>query len=1329
MKVLRWIGVALLASSVLMATLVAIAPTLLSTSWCQGLCLKAASHVYPGSIELESLSVGWLSGVDVHNLKVKDPQGRDLFSCTQFSLDRPLISLVFSRKDFGSVKVVSPLMYCYASENTFSSTKEELRQHKKEKQDNQPFPPEKNFKPSQGPALPSATPDIKGHITISDAKLITLVDDKVVGSLSQGEVTLDLDLLHTSNGKFEAALSQGFTKQTPLSLTFTVHGAPQLAHVKGSFSLSCNKVPTEVLAALAHSLHPDISDFLRESFGSSVSYSLSATMDGPAIVLHSALLSDNLQSDIHMKVDDDVVTVDKGSLFAGTVSPRLFNLIIKQATPTRDHDITLLSPTSCSLENKQPLSFRLSELALVSPLDIQCSTKNPFSLSIGANKSPINISVNTTLHGNPSHPSASIDVTAASAMDTATFLFTASGSKKDAGYQVLSAIDIKGKWPTIAETITGFPATTLLGQELTGSVKAEGQILSVDDFSLQGESHLSSQNLQKNAVFSCTNTIFSVSQASFDAKIPTSLVEKYGATPHFPNSVDAVHIQSTVNKFSLPLDHFIPVTPKAVIDATATIEIPTIALQPHEGLNCSLGSSEIAITKNEKSPTANFSVQATVPVTSKTQPLITTLIGSSGLHLTMVGKYDFDRSMVTVNTADVLASRLSASVRDMHCSFGNGIEVGLSSSATARLLADKDMIESLSSSSLPCTLAGPTELSVTMKPFTVSRKNGTWQGSQLFAELQGKDICIAGKQSFGPYSLSIPISVDINRQTLIAEPTITSNTTRLLKGSSTVTIGENAELPVTERVSVDCSVEISHLPTAILELFSHRPLIPIIGDDLSSTISCNFHGLSAKGNSFSLSSSGAFGKANLAFALDAMHLSAGGVSAVDIEATVSPKSFEALKSLFGMKSDVSIGDAVTVHLTVPQCAADLSPFVSQDKKQGSLWQALDTVSFSAKTSFSAMQLLQKGASIGCLSPLKTTCDLQGNSHSLHFAVNTSDGAVSDAMTIAMKGSFANIWNNDGLCLPSSHLRSTIDIDRFPTSLLDLALPQQGALLEEAIGKTIRIVGDFSADEMKSGTVKLDLQSTNCSLHLDGSIDNGMLRLKNPAQASLSITKQAGALLLKNVNPLLATAAHSEKPIQLTIGSEGAAIPISPFSMTGVCLPKVTANVGKIVVKNGGALKIILALLNMGQAANSDDLDVWLTPIYMRVQGGVVTCQRADALVANKIHMITWGEVSLAHNTINMVVAIPQETLAALRLRIISPTPERGLQIPITGSSSNPKIDTTRATARLAGAAIVDNVPDPRLQIFGGLLQAAAAVTGEPDQPIPPQTTCPFPWEK
>lgn len=1319
MKILRWIGIAFLISLLLMASLVALAPTILSTQWGNQLCLKAASHVYPGSVTLQSLSLGWTSGVDVKGLAIKDQEGRDLFSCSQLTVDKPLLFLAFSQKDIGTIKVQSPIYHCYSDTNAKSSGGKGSK-HKGE------YPKKKGEERISHPL--NRTPDLKGIVDISDAQLIALVNNRVVGDLSQGTVHLDLDLLHSSQGSFTGTLARSSSKPSPLNLSFSLNGAPQLSEMKGTFSFSCSRVPTELLAVLAQGINPDIADFLKETFGSSVSYSLTGSMNGPSLIIHSSLTSDNVHSDINLHVADETISVDKGELFSGTVTPRLFQLLIKQASPEKSKTITLLSPTVFSIENKLPLSFDLSGLTFSSPLDLQCSAASPFQISVGASKPPLSLTLLSKLQGDPEKPSASLLCSATSGQDTARLQATTSATKQEQGYHLLSQMNVDGKWGEIIESMTGIPAASLVGPDVGGTLKAEGDYKTSNDFSFQGMAVLSSQNIQEKASFVCTQDLFSLSDASVEATLKTSLVQKYAPSLQFQNSTQPIRISSNVKRISIPLSNLCPDLSKAIIDATAKASIPALLLQKDGSVSASIETAELSIIKNQSSPLANFSLLSSAPISSSTKPMVTSLVGASGVRLVIKGWYDFPHNTVSVENADISGARFSANIHDLNCSMDNGLSIGLSSPATARLSVNKEILSLIPSSPLTSTPEEPTEVNLTIKPFSLSLKNGSWQGSKIVGEVHGKNIRIAGKEPLGAYTMLLPLSFDPSRRIFTSEPTISSGTEPVLKGTATVLLPENGELPLLENTKVEISAEVKGIPTALIDLVSPHALTPVLGESLFSTIFCRFNGLTAKGNRLTVSSSGTSWKANVDFALDAGHLSSGSSTAIDIEATISPSRLEAIKRLTKQKSTLTIGNDITVHFKVPSCSSDLSSLLSPSAKGFSPFEMLDTSNLSAELSLSEVDFLKQATAIGRLSPLTATVDLKGTTHSLRFTVDSTSSSP-EAMAIALKGSFDNIWNKEGLTFPSSHLQSTVTIDRFPTQLLDLILPQKGALLEETIGKTIRVNGEFSVDEMKSGSVKFDLQAKNCSVHLDGTIENGTLTLNTPAKASLSITKETGNLLLKDVHPLLATAVRAEKPIQLTIDSQGAAIPISPFSMTLIRLPKVTADVGKIVVKNGGALKIILALLNMGDAANGEDLNVWLTPLYVKVQNGVVTFERADALVADKLHMITWGNVDLGHEKINMIIAIPQESLEALKLQIITTTPERGLQIPITGSSSNPKIDTNRAAARLAGAGLLQRSGDKRVQMFGGLLQAAAATMGEPDQPIPAPTTQPFPWAR
>ena len=1073
MKIMRWIGIAVGVAIVVAVALIAAAPTVLSTSWGKNTCLNFASKSLLGTVELDALSAGWLSGVELRGLSVKDDQGRPLLSCARFVLNKPLLSLLVSRRDFGSIAIDAPELFCYAD----TPLKKEPEPQKKKKKD-----------PSQRPV---SLPDIRAKIDVSGARLVAMAGKKPVGQIGNGSAALDLDLLHTSTGKVSGELGLNASKTSPLSLSFACNDASDVSKMKGSLTFSCQGVPTELLAALASSVDPQIADVLREAFGTKISYGLSAELVGRDVSLHSLLDSDNVRSDVNIRVQDSVAILKEGTLLTGTITPRLFGLLSSQPD-------LLQGPAVCTLENTKPLSVQLDPIRLTAPMEMRLSTKNPFAFSFGT------VAIDSSIRGEGDVLDAAVTVTAASQESTARLIFTGSAAPKEDGCHICSRTVFDGHWPSFLKTF-------------------------VDLSPIVGENF--------------------AAEATFKDLIVDS------------------------KKITLS-------SPATVAFAIAPQELP------------------------------------------------------------------------------------------------NGLR-----------------------------LSHPLDMVATISPFSLVQTNGVLKGSPIKASIQSGSIAFDGPQPLGPYTFCMPVVCDIWQRQIAINPVLKSAEASLATGTAVINLA--GQSPTAEG-----SLTVQELPTTILEAFSGQPLVNLIGNTVSSTASWVFKGCAAKGSSLALTGTGSFWKARLQCSLDNMKLS--GTKAFEFEGTFSPAWVDGLK-----KFDLTIARPVVVQVCVPTFFADLSDLRS-------LWTVLETCKASAALSVSAIEVQHQSSPVGRISPLLANVDI-GGSH-IDFAINAPAGTP-DGTVIVAKGSCDGLWNGQGLTPSSTHLSSTVDIDRFPTRLLDIAAPGKGELFEEAIGKTIRLTGAVAVDELKSGTAKFDLSAKNCSAHFNGAIQNGMLTLKEAADASLALTKETGAALLKDVSPLLATAVKSEKPIRVTVDPKGTTIPLSPFLLSKVQMPKITADLGKIVVKNGGALKVILAILGMGNAANGGDLDVWLTPLYLAFHGGKLTCQRADALVADKLHIITWGEVDLVGDRINMIVAVPEESLARLRLKILTPTPGRGLQIPITGSPSNPDIDTKRATARLAGAGIMNNVPDPRLQILGGLIQAAATAVGEPDQPIPPPTTTPLPWER
>ncbi len=567
-----------------------------------------------------------------------------------------------------------------------------------------------------------------------------------------------------------------------------------------------------------------------------------------------------------------------------------------------------------------------------------------------------------------------------------------------------------------------------------------------------------------------------------------------------------------------------------------------------------------------------------------------------------------------------------------------------------------------------------------------------------------------------PLSIIVPGQADFDRKIVKITPLLTLGNQELLKGTVV------ADLPnSTPHVTGDLLMK--EVPISLLDMLSSQKASEVIGQKVSSTMSFEFTGLKTKGNRFSLQSQGDFWKMGADIRLDEGIVTAGN-SGTFVDAALSPDLIKKIQTLLQNKNDLGFGKPIDLHASLSSFQLNLTSLL--DKKEVAFASLFATMKLKAKVTVSDAEVLREGKPVAHIAPLSGELEIDGANQHVDFRLNSaqSDKAVSPEVAVSLK----DFMDKNGPCFLNATVDANFKINSFPLQLTDIVAPGKGKLAEEMIGKTCSIQGSASIKKLLSGVIKADLNADHAKVHLDGAIKEGNFTLNSPAIASLELTREAGEVLLKGINPLLTSAAHSEKPITVTVDQKGVSIPLRTFSLNALTLPNVTIDVGKMVVKNGGALKVILALLKMGKAANSDELNVWLTPIYLHVNNGLVTCLRSDALVADQLHMITWGTADLVRDNLDMMIAIPLETLNKVGIQIASNHPERGLQIPIKGPSSNPKIETGRATAKLAGASATKVSSDKRVQLLGGLIQAAATV-GEEDKPIPAQTTQPLPWER
>lgn len=274
-------------------------------------------------------------------------------------------------------------------------------------------------------------------------------------------------------------------------------------------------------------------------------------------------------------------------------------------------------------------------------------------------------------------------------------------------------------------------------------------------------------------------------------------------------------------------------------------------------------------------------------------------------------------------------------------------------------------------------------------------------------------------------------------------------------------------------------------------------------------------------------------------------------------------------------------------------------------------------------------------------------------------------------------------------------------------------------LTPILGPTLDLVGTI---QLKPGqkTIDLTLSSANLQTKLSGFLTEHAITLREPLTATLRLTPALSTLLLKDANPLFLTGVASKNPVTLQIEPKDFLFPL-PFSLERLIAAGVL-DMGQVQCQNGKSLAALISLLKATPLLDAKQMNVWFTPISFRIEGGQVQTERMDALLADSIHICTWGRIDLIRDQIHMFLGLPADTLQK-SFGIQNLSPNYVLKIPIRGSTKEPDIATGPAAAKIGALIAAGNVPKK------GWLGGIANLFSNPkeDADVPPAKR-PFPWE-
>jgi len=295
--------------------------------------------------------------------------------------------------------------------------------------------------------------------------------------------------------------------------------------------------------------------------------------------------------------------------------------------------------------------------------------------------------------------------------------------------------------------------------------------------------------------------------------------------------------------------------------------------------------------------------------------------------------------------------------------------------------------------------------------------------------------------------------------------------------------------------------------------------------------------------------------------------------------------------------------------------------------------------------------------------------------------------------------------------------------RIPVELVSMFAkldPNTAEALSALFGGEVDLNGSTSLVN-GDGNVTLALSSPSAKASFDGRLQNGVLYLNQPLQMQAEITQKVIRNLLAPSIPVFAGLISSEGPISLSIDPKGFAVPVRSFDITKASISAGVISVGTLGFSPSSELGSIVAVLT---TLPNGPLYVKSTPLYFKLDRGIVTLFRWDMLLVDTLPVACWGTVDFGRRWVDLTLGLTPRAVE-VAFNVPGLNPDHLLQIPIRGPLGNVSIDKRGAAAQLT-ALVAKSRKGAEGLLIGTFLQLTSGMMK--DLQAPPPTTQPLPWE-
>jgi len=265
----------------------------------------------------------------------------------------------------------------------------------------------------------------------------------------------------------------------------------------------------------------------------------------------------------------------------------------------------------------------------------------------------------------------------------------------------------------------------------------------------------------------------------------------------------------------------------------------------------------------------------------------------------------------------------------------------------------------------------------------------------------------------------------------------------------------------------------------------------------------------------------------------------------------------------------------------------------------------------------------------------------------------------------------------------------------------------------------------------NGPLRLQIDAPRAKADVDARLTPDGVRLEKDLTADLTLTQELGALVLPKLGPFFRGLESAEHPVRVRITPKGFLVPLERFDIRKVQVSNATFDLGRAVFDNAW-LTDVLQLVTKARAPGGKT-SAWFTPLDLELTGGVIRYRkRVDLLTQEKMHLVSWGEVDLGQNRLDLTFAFMPDALRH-HLGVRRAKDGDALRIPIRGTIDAPRIMLGNIVADLAKIQLREKAIARIKDSFGRAIAEALlenlfskSLRGGA---VPPSSTDPLPWTK